>query len=444
MAPKTRVSIAMPFALLRFALASLLLVASANYRIPLLVVGRSWMLGGLLGGSSLLIAYQVLRRRSLRGRATALVGLVALLVATGALGTTLAIEARFQWMRHQVLATEPQRLARLGRHLMVGYLSADEVRTLVQKRAIGGVFVTARNVHDKDAAAVRRELDSFQEVRRRTGEPPLWIASDQEGGAVSRLSPPLARQPPLSTLAELCGRDLVACEQAAQRYGALQGRALAELGVNLNFAPVVDVDHHVVNPHDKYTRISQRAIASDPAVVARVADAYCSALGRAGVHCTLKHFPGLGRVFADTHLEPARLDATPSELAESDWLPFRTLMRAPDRFTMLAHVRLTAIDPVHPVSVSKRVVTDLLRGEWGYDGVLVTDDFSMMAIYRSRPGAGGGAVQALNAGVDLVLVSYDADQYYSVMYALLRADRAGGIDREALRRSEARLQRALR
>jgi beta-N-acetylhexosaminidase len=434
----------MLFILLRLACAALLLVAATYHRVSLLVVGRAWMLASLLVLPSLLIGYQVARRRLPGGRWRARIGFLAMLLAGAALTTTLVIEARYRWMRHAVLAAEPERLARLGRHVVVGYLSTDEVRALIGKRGIGGVFITARNVQGKDAAAIRQEVDSFQAIRRSTGEPPLWIASDQEGGPVSRLSPPLHRQSPASSLAEPCARDPRACDELATAFGEVQGTGLSALGVNLNFAPVVDLDHHVVNPDDRYSRISQRAISSNPTVVAAVAEPYCRALEKKGVRCTLKHFPGLGRVWGDTHLGGAQLDTPLAELASSDWLPFRALMRAPDRFAMLAHVKLMAIDPERPASISKRVVAGLLRGEWGYDGPIVTDDFSMMAIQQSRSGAGGAAVEALNAGVDLVLVSYDPDQYYAVMYALLRADRDGRLDGERLRRSEARLARAHR
>jgi beta-N-acetylhexosaminidase len=430
----------MPLTLLRLLLALVALLGARFHRLPLLVVGRGWLLAGLLVLPSLLVVWELLRRRKPDGRWRRRLGLVALTTAAVALATTTAIEGRFQWMRRSVLAAEPERLARLGSHLMVGYQSPDEVRMLIGKRAIAGVFITARNVVGKDAPAIRREVASFQQARS-AGDAPLFIAADQEGGPVSRLSPPLHRQGPPSNLDEPCRRDAAACDQLASAYGEFQGIGLAELGVNLNFAPVVDLDHRVNNPDDRFTRIRQRAISSDPAVVTRAADAYCRGLDRAGVRCTLKHFPGLGRVWGDTHLAAARLDATPAELVRSDWAPFRALMQTPGRFTMLAHVTLTALDPDQPVSLSRRVVGGLLRGEWGHEGPLVTDDFSMMAIHRSRSGAGGAAVEALNAGVDLILVSYDTDLYYPVMYALLRADREGRLDPAALRRSKARLGR---
>ena len=160
------------------------------------------------------------------------------------------------------------------------------------------------------------------------------------------------------------------------------------------------------------------------------------------MHCTLKHFPGLGRVFDDTHMVTAELDATSDALEATDWLPFRQLMSSDAAFTMLSHARLTAIDRDRPASFSHAVVKGLLRDGWKHDGILVTDDFSMGAVTLSREGAAGGAVEALNAGVDLILVSYDPDQYFYVMYALLQADRDGRLRGDMLERSQTRLRRA--
>jgi beta-N-acetylhexosaminidase len=228
--------------------------------------------------------------------------------------------------------------------------------------------------------------------------------------------------------------------EAARTYAANVGRSLSELGVNLNFAPVVDLDQGVSNPNDRYSRISTRAISSDPKIVADVAGEYCRELALHGVHCTIKHFPGLGRVFEDTHLDHATLATPADELARSDWLPFRELMQQKSMFTMLAHVTLTAIDRERPASFSAPVVSGLLRRDWKYDGILVTDDFSMGAAYRSNGGLAAASVSALNAGVDLILISYDPDQYFPVVHALLRADAKGALAREALERSNRRLQ----
>jgi len=247
--------------------------------------------------------------------------------------------------------------------------------------------------------------------------------------------------PPMAEIVAL-HRDPAERLLAVRQYAARQGRDLAALGVNLNFAPVVDLNHGVQNPDDRLTRIATRAISADPAVVTEVAGLYCATLKLTGVHCTLKHFPGLGRVYEDTHKVTAELAARPSELEASDWLPFRQLMADDAAFTMLGHARLTAIDRDRPASFSHAVVKGLLREQWKHDGILLTDDFSMGAVTLSREGAAQGAIAALNAGIDLILISYDPDQYFPVMYALLAADRAGSLRADALKASAARLRRA--
>jgi Glycosyl hydrolase family 3 N terminal domain len=160
-----------------------------------------------------------------------------------------------------------------------------------------------------------------------------------------------------------------------------------------------------------------------------------------GVACTLKHFPGLGRVLTDTHLNNADLDVPLATLAQTDWVPFRALMENQAPFVMLGHVRLTALDTERPASFSPAVI-GLLRGDWRFRGVLITDDATMGAFYGSAWGITGGALQALNAGVDLILISYDPDQYFPVMYSLLQAARTGALRADRLGESDGRLSAA--
>jgi beta-N-acetylhexosaminidase len=365
-----------------------------------------------------------------------------LLIAMVVLTTSVALEAHFRWVRHQVLHADPGRLEKLGRHLVVGYRDTEELRKLITLKAISGVFITSINANGKSTAEIRNMVRSFQNQRKEQLQPPLWIATDQEGGSVSRLSPPLPHLPFLGDIVKRTS-DIARLELNVRQYAGQQGRELADVGVNLNFAPVVDVNYHVVNPDDKYTRIFQRAISSDPAVVARVASWYCAVLEEAGVRCTLKHFPGLGRVFEDTHLDHANLTASIAELTTTDWIPFLSLMRQSNAFIMLGHARLTDMDKERPVSMSPAVITGLIRNTWKHDGVLITDNFSMLAVYRSKVGMDNGSIEALNAGVDLILMSYDPDQYYRVMYALLQAEKEGKLDQEMLKQSSRRLENAI-
>lgn len=429
-------------AIVRLALAALLLPFALDWRSPVLTSVRPSALACLIVVPCALIAAGILAiRRPMGHRLVRALDGVALLLAAIALVSTAALELRFHLLRHEVLTAESAAVEKLGRHLIVGYSDLHEVHALIRRGAIAGVFISAGNVRGLSAADVKDQIEAMQAVRRDQHLPPLWIATDQEGGDIARLSPPLARPP---RIADMLARHPDRAEAvAAVRLSAReQGRALAAVGINLNFAPVIDLDHGLVNPDDRLTRIHERAISSDPDVVTAAAGAYCDGLREAGVHCTLKHFPGLGRVLADTHRGGASLDLALRELEQTDWVPFRALMARPDAFTMLGHVTLTAIDRAHPVSFSQAAVAKLLRGDWHYGGVLVTDDFSMGAVYRSREGIADAAVVALNAGVDLVLVSFDTDQFYAVMHGLLAAERDGRLQPEALRQSDERLSRA--
>jgi beta-N-acetylhexosaminidase len=426
------------FAVARIAALFVLLPYALDWRSPFLASVRVWAFVGFIAIPLAIVVADVRALRRPAGRFDRALSSASLALCALCLVSVPWWEAQFWWKRHEVLRADPALLERLGRHIVVGYRDIAELNALIERRAIAGVFLTTRNANGRGAVAIRQEIAAMQAARRQQSLPELLVTTDQEGGGVSRLSPPLARMPPLS---EIVARHPASAERraAVRDYAAAQARDLADLGVNVNLAPVVDLDHGIVNPGDRLTRISTRAISADPQIVADVAEDYCAQLSEHRVRCTLKHFPGLGRVVADTHLQSADLALPPSELASTDWLPFRALMRRHDIIVMLGHARLTAVDAARPVSFSQAVVHGLLRTDWGYRGLLITDDFSMGAVTRSPEGIGGGSVEALNAGVDLILVSYDPDQFYLVMHALIGAARAGMLRTEALSQSDQRL-----
>lgn len=435
------VKLDLAFAVLRIALIAMLLPLALGWRTPFLASWRIVALAALLALPLLLLAFEIWTLRRTQWRAVRLASGASLVLALVAFGTTAAIESTFRYKRAVVLAADPAELERFGRHFLIGYRRSDELQALLDRRAVAGVFLSALNVEGKSRDEVRRRIDQWQALRRAQNLPPLWIATDQEGGPVSRVSPPLMRQSSLAAVVALHA-DRAERLVALRHYAAHQGRELSGLGVNLNFSPVVDLNHGVNNPEDRLSRISSRAISTDPAIVAEVAGLYCATLLQTGVHCTLKHFPGLGRVYEDTHRVTADLATPARELEQSDWVPFRQVMAQGAAFTMLSHARLTDIDRDRPASFSSAVVQGLLRDSWKHDGILVTDDFSMGAVTFSQEGVAGGAVAALNAGVDLLLVSYDPDQYFPMMYALLAAARDGRLRADMLEASAARLRRA--
>jgi len=350
------------------------------------------------------------------------------------LGLVVTFEGRFRLAKARVLGAPPAVLEEIGAHLVIGFRNLDELTMLAERDAIAGVYISRRNIRSIDPVELSATLLQLQAERRDRGQPPLIVAADQEGGVVSHLSPPLTRQPSLGSLVDASE----ATPAAIRDYAELHARELASLGVNVNFAPVVDLRAEVDRTFDRYTKIEARAIAEDPAVVARGAGSDCDGLRRGRIACTLKHFPGIGRVREDTHYFAGHLRSERAQLEEADWRPFQALTRdnPPSTLMMLSHTIVDAVDDSVPASMSTPVVDGLLRQEWGYQGVTITDDLSMFPISLG-PGVGEASVQALGAGVDLLLISYDPDLYYEAVDELV--DRWEEIPQQRLDSSRARI-----
>jgi beta-N-acetylhexosaminidase len=370
-----------------------------------------------------------------RSIAAKLLVLLWCLAPVSMLGAHIVFEVR----KRDVLKTEMAQAHLLGQHFVVGYSSFEEVARLAEKGLISGVYIARRNLSGRAVEALRIEIAALQERRRKANLPPLSVAADQEGGIVSHLSPALTKLPALATLAGL-SPDIRA--QKAEEFGRMHGQELAALGVTVNFAPVLDLRPEAKrNRFDFHTLIGQRAISADPAEVTAVALPYVRGLEASGVAATVKHFPGLGRVHDDTHHFSADLDTPLDELEASDWRPFRDVLAGSKAQLMVGHVTLTAADPDRPASHSKRVIDGIVRQKWNYQGVVITDDLVMGAIYQRNVCT--AVVEALNAGVDLLLVAYDGAQFYRVFACASAGWQKGQLDPAMLRASEARLRRAL-
>lgn len=412
----------------RRAVTALLLVAACDPINPWLFAVRDHVVMLIVGLAAATLSTTLYAHRAQRIGRFETSALTVMLIAAALLSVIQG--TRFAQQREAVLAA-PAGARAIGHRFMVGYRSFEEVAPLAERGLIGGIYLTRRNVRDRDIAAIRAEIDALQTLRARAGLPPLLVAADQEGGPVAHMSPPLSAPPAIATLvAEAAVSDdgAHALTLRARAYGEAKGAELAALGINLNFGPVVDLRPDGRGPTlDTHTLIRRRAISADPTLVATVARAYADGLHSHGVGATLKHFPGLARVTVDTHHFPARLDTPVTTLADHDWHPFRHAARA-DGAIMLGHVILTDLDPEHPASTSPAVVRTLLREEWGYDGLLVTDDLNMGAVHRLGPCR--ATLAALAAGVDVLLLSYDPDQFHRAMHCALTAQRAGHLSPE--------------
>jgi beta-N-acetylhexosaminidase len=376
------------------------------------VRGNAVMFALVVTGAAVLIAaLRLLRRRSI-GR------ILAAAAAVIGFGALLLGQYNVRSVRERVLSAPSADLARVGRHVIVGYDTASRVAPLIARGAVGGLFVTARNARGKSVAQLATEIANLQEIARANGHPPLIISTDQEGGFVSRLSPPLPRPARLSERIASAGSPDV-LRQVAFEEGHLVGGALASVGVTLNFAPLADLDFGIRNPADRMSRIGERALGTDPDRVAAAARAYCDGLFAASVTCTLKHFPGLGRVVEDTHVSSAQMVTPRADLERQDWRAYEAARISPTAAVMVGHVIATQLDPARPASLSPTLINGVLRRDLGFTGLVVTDDLCMAAISDAPGGMAAAAVSALAAGVDLLLVAYDPDQVYRVLAGLL-------------------------
>ena len=351
---------------------------------------------------------------------------------------------QYQDYKNRVFNAETAQVKRLGRHFITGYTNEGyaDIKELVRIGGLGGIYLTKRNFDGKNFFEIKEEIDTLQKIQKKNGLPPLFVATDQEGGVVSRASPPLVRLPGLSTLVEM-SQTGEALEAKVKIYANIQSIELAEVGINVNLSPVVDLK--TSGPHDMnfHTRIDLRSISNDVQIVTDVAMIYSEIFEKNGVIPTLKHFPGLGGVEQDTHLFTGILSRDKTSLNDTDWLPFREISNKTGAFIMLGHVLLTSIDENALVSYSKKVITGLIRETWLHNGVLITDDLNMGPVVKSDGGIGAVSVKALNAGADLLLISYDGEQYYKALCDLIEAEERGALDMSLLAKSQNRLNKAL-
>jgi beta-N-acetylhexosaminidase len=266
---------------------------------------------------------------------------------------------------------------------------SPEERAFLKAEKPAGLILFQRNCEGPDQ--VRRLTQSFRDA---VGEQDTLVLIDQEGGRVQRLGPPHWRVlPPAAAFGALYAFDPAKGIEAARLAARLVARDLAQLGITMNCAPVVDLP---VPGADGI--IGNRAFCESPGPTIALAEAVARGLLAGGVLPCIKHIPGHGRAGVDSHLALPIVDAPLEELTRRDFRPFRELAHLPAAMT--AHVVYTAIDPAAPATTSLRLIQDIIRGEIGFGGLLMSDDLSMQALtgtMQERTQA------ALHAGCDVVL-----------------------------------------
>ena len=317
---------------------------------------------------------------------------------------------------------------KVGQLLMAGMEGTElgeDARQAIEEYQVGGVILFKRNV--ESVAQLTALTDALKALNRESGNIPLLVGVDEEGGLVSRMPDELEDLPSMY--------DVGATGNAQLAYTV--GRTLAELcvnqGINLDFAPVLDIWS---NPDN--TVIGPRAFGTDADTVISMALPVMSGLQDYGVIPVVKHFPGHGDTSVDSHVDLPVVEKSLEELKEEELRPFAAAIAQGADVVMVAHILEKELDPDLPASLSPAVIGGVLREELGFDGVVCTDDLTMAAISDTW-GMGEAAVLAVEAGADLLLVCHEADNLTAARDALLAAVEQGRITEERLDESVRRL-----
>lgn len=294
----------------------------------------------------------------------------------------------------------------------------------LSRYAVGGLIYFDKNITDKE------QITEMLSNTTSMSKYPVFLAVDEEGGAVSRVA---------NSGIEVIQTDdmatIGASGDTAQAYesGVTIGAYLKEIGFNVDFAPVADVV-----PEGGNDVLEDRAFGSDPQTVGDMVANMVEGIEGTGVSSCLKHFPGIGSASEDTHDGRVEITETLEEMKQTDFVPFRAGIEAGADFVMVSHVTASGLDEDGvPSSLSETVITDILRGELGFEGIVITDALDMTAItdyYTSED----AAVMAIQAGADMLLMPEDFNAAYE---ALLAAVQDGTISEERIDESLRRIYR---
>ncbi len=303
------------------------------------------------------------------------------------------------------------RVQQIGQLFVCGFegIRPDKsILRLIRMYGIGGVILFARNIKTpRQTAELVQELQAAAKI-------PLFIGIDQEGGRVSRLPAPFTRFPGNAALGQAASRDL------AYKFGRATGMELASVGINLDFAPVLDINTHPDNPV-----IGARAFGDDPVLAGDLGCAVIQGLQKEVIACG-KHFPGHGDTSLDSHLALPEVHHDADFLRKRELLPFVQAVACGVETIMTAHVLYPALDPDRPATLSPRIVQSMLRRELRFNGVVFSDDLEMKAV-EDRFGIEDASVLALQAGVDALLICHDPDKEERGLEAVIRAVDTGRI-----------------
>lgn len=317
----------------------------------------------------------------------------------------------------------------IGQHMFIGIsghaLTLDEKKFIVENN-IGGICLFGRNV--ADPKQVRDLCAEIQSLRHQQSEKtPLFIGIDMEGGRVHRLKPPFTVWPALRRLGDLDAPTV------SFHFANRMGQEMKAVGINLDFAPCIDVFTNSAN-----TVIGDRSISSDPETVAKHASALVRGYIKSEIITCAKHFPGHGNTIVDSHedLPVEHLDR--ARLESCELIPFKKTFKSRVDMVMTSHIMFPEIDPEWPVTLSEIFIKNIIRNEYRYRGLVVTDDLGMKAMTKHY-GIEEVPVRALKAGADLLLYCNDPEVPPQAVESILEATAQGILNESDLNESYRRI-----
>jgi beta-N-acetylhexosaminidase len=338
----------------------------------------------------------------------------------------------------QKMSTKLQALKqKIGQKMIIGFMGtevSDALKKISQEWAIGGYILFRRNLVDlKQSYDLIDDLKAINRSRSQDHLGPL-IAVDEEGGKVCRVPLPFSRMPAMANVGLVY--EQTQDFRIAHQVGQVLGTELKALGFNLNFAPVVDVNSNPLNPI-----IASRAFSDQSEIVGLLAEQLILGMQQEGVMPCVKHFPGHGDTLEDSHLGMATCHHSIEALERIELLPYQHLFQN-HRVDLLmsAHVKYPAVDPNFPATLSKKWIKEILRGEMGYSGVVVSDDLEMQGI-EALFDRNQVAELGLEADLDIFLVCQHLDKQVEILEAILRQIEMGKYSMDQLDQSLARINR---
>ncbi|SEN01606.1 beta-N-acetylhexosaminidase [Paenisporosarcina quisquiliarum] len=315
---------------------------------------------------------------------------------------------------------------KVGQMIFAGIKGTDitnETKKIISTHQVGGIILFKDNL--KNANQSVSLLNAIKQENT-NNKVPLFLGVDEEGGRISRL-PELTKLP---TNEELGKRNDISL---SYNIGKLLGKELSAFGFNLDFAPVLDINS---NPHNPI--IGDRSFGTDAELVSELGLQMMKGIQSEQVISVIKHFPGHGDTAVDSHKELPIIQKSLEELQALELIPFKHAVEQGAEVVMVGHILLPKIDSTYPASISERIITDVLREQLGYEGIIITDDMTMKAILNNLE-IGESAVSAVKAGNDIVLVAHNYANVKKAIDSIIKAIENGEITEQRIDESVKRI-----